>query len=326
MKLEAQVQHSADDLRDALSEFGLQLANSNITSPKHGRIATNLMVVTDNGDVFVRSYPASYAYEKVLTEVTALDYLSQKGVPVPAPIRNRQGDLVLRQEDGTALFLYKPLDGTTLSQDELSVSWAAQAGSMLNAFVCAAEYFEARPGMVDGDLDFIRGILQQLIAKTPAYGNLPVCQEMRALLDNPVLIEALAATPSGLVHADFFFENVVHQDGQLTGILDLGDAYFGKVLNDIVIGAMEFSVQSDGGWDAECLRAFVAPLKPWLSGHGIAADLCLNLMRANCIRFAVYTMPYTEQDGLAFDQNPYVQRFVALGQAPLMDVVRSSFT
>lgn len=325
MKLEEQVSYSVEDIQDILAQFGLKLVNDMVVSPKNGRIASNLMAQTNQGLVFIRAYPASYAYEKVVAEVMILDWLCRSGVRVPVPIYHAQEGLVLRRQDGTAIFLYWPLPGAPLEQNQLSPLWAAQAGQLLDSFVHVAGGFSRMTGMVSADPDFIGGIFRQLLERNPAYYQYKICQQMLELLDDTNFIRALEKTPSGLVHADFFFENVVYEQERLTGILDFGDACYGKILNDIVIGAMEFSVLVNDEWDPDCLRAFVAPLKPWLVEHGIGADLCLWLMRANCVRFATYTMPYTEQQQQGFDENPYVRRFLALGAAPLRDMVLAVF-
>ena len=325
MKLEKQVSHSPKDLDLLLSQFNLALYRGKFSVPKHGRIATNLMVDTSDGQIFIRSYPDTYPRERIEMEVSALDHLAKHGVSVPILLRTKDGQLIVRGDDRSTTFIYRPLEGQTLSQDDLSPYWAMQAGELLALFIRAAEKFAKPKISVDGDIEYIGILLSSLEKAKPELANENTLKAMKKVLADPLLNNDLQETPSGLVHADFFFENVLHQQGTLIGILDLGDSYYGKILNDIVIGAMEFSVDTKGKWYRENLEAFVTPLRPWLVKHKVTADLCLKLLCANCVRFAVYTMPYTVEEGGRFGDNQYVQRFAELEEDSLKRIILETF-
>lgn len=60
-------------------------------------------------------------------------------------------------------------------------------------------------------------------------------------------INIINDTPIGIVHGDYFFENIlINKEKEVIGLIDFGDAYYGHLLNDIVIGVMEASVIDNG--------------------------------------------------------------------------------
>ena len=307
------IEHS--ELKEVLGTFGCT-PEEEARTVGEGRIATNLMARThEHDEVIVRIYPDSYSHSKVLFEIEGLNHIASAGLPVPNPLRTSAKDRIsdhLVRRDDKLVMVYPALHGKTISQEELSVPIAGETGVLLLKYLNAAASFEPQTYKIDGDLAFIQGLLRTLKETNAEFASLLSVSKMEDVLLDARLHRELAHTPVGLVHADYFFENILSEGGNVSGLLDFGDAYQGHLLNDVVIGAMEFAVHEDERWDLDLTDAFLSPLAPWLREVDVSADLMVKLLLANCVRFAVYTTPFTQSDHEPVAQNPYVRRFESI--------------
>lgn len=304
-----------DDLANLLKEFDLTL-NGTAVTPKEGRIATNLVVPTQElGNVMVRMYPLEAA-EKLETgnfdfELEVLEFLKPFELSVPKPLKT------VLTRDGRKVFLYPLLPGISISQNELSVNVAKLAGEFLSKMIIISESMRPKLGdrFPSGDLDYIGEIYRKRMAQIPQIAEHQVFQEMIDLVNSPQLRLRLERTPKGFVHADFFFENLLFNPANETvSLIDFGDSYYGHVVMDTAIGGMEFSVLESGEWQFDFLREFLRPNMPWFLKNQIDGGFYLDLVRVNCLRFAVYTLPFTLKDKHPVEENSYVRRFIQLGQ------------
>jgi Ser/Thr protein kinase RdoA (MazF antagonist) len=212
------------------------------------------------------------------------------------------------------IFLYKALDGSSVSQAELSVRLAAEAGKALAELTPHAASFNPTGVLPQGDLGFIAGLLRATKERDELLASHPIASEMERIVSDGELSRALERSTSGVVHGDYFFENVLANQTrtEICGVLDFGDAYIGAIANDVLIGAMEFSVLEDESWDLDCFDAFLRAHKSWLRREGLTAVIAKKLLLANCVRFAVYTLPFSHAEGISIEYNKYIARFIKL--------------
>jgi Ser/Thr protein kinase RdoA (MazF antagonist) len=310
-RLVENVDVTEEQIAAILHDLGLTPSGS-LRKPNEGRIATNLVIATqEQGDVLVRLYPSSYSRERVHLEVGTLSFLAKKQVPVPQLIPFVDSVLV-KEYEGRPVFAYKTIDGSCPSQADLSAPLAGAAAKALGKLLDASSTFAEFKGQPVNDGEFIADLFHQFMA---AHPQVLVAQEFQAMLafvkrDN--CESWLKTSISGLVHGDYFFENIIVRDSEVVGIIDFGDVYHGRIVADLVIGAMEFSVNADESFDLEWMEAFMGPLAPWLRKLDLAPEMFLDLLRLNCIRFAVYTLPPELAQGQTPAQNRYVARFMNL--------------
>lgn len=288
-----------------------------------GRIANNILIKTTQlGDVIVRAYPFAYGDAKIRFEVDTLQHLSERGCDVPRPIRlvrERSGHQAIYTTPDVQIFLYQALPGSTLQQSELSPKVATAAGRALAKILPHAASFTPADLVPQGDLGFIAGLLRAAKERDENLAINPIVAEMEAILSDGTLARALAKCSHGVVHADYFFENIL-ADGErsaVTGILDFGDAYYGSIINDVVIGAMEFAVSVDESWNLDSFDLFVRECRAWLVKERLSADLMRRLLLANCIRFGIYTLPFSNAEGIPTSANRYLKRFKAIRDSGL---------
>lgn len=74
--------------------------------------------------------------------------------------------------------------------------------------------------------------------------------EARSVLDRALAQQASWAfgetLPQGLVHGDFFRDNVLFQDGQITGLIDFDHTARGPLLFDLAVVALDWIYLADG--------------------------------------------------------------------------------
>lgn len=297
-------------INDTLRDFGLTVIGEP-QLPNEGRIAKNLIVQTrERGRILVRMYPPSFDLRQVEFEVKALKFFASNGVNAPCPFELKVGSAF----GGWHTFAYQLIEGRCLTQAELDRSLVSQAGHQLAKMVSVAEKFQPTGSEPHGDLEFIHGVLSRFVQSRPANADNGWLCRMFSHLQSEDLKTRLAASPRGIVHADYFFENVVENEGQVVGVIDFGDAYYGHLIMDVATGAMEFSVRENGDWDAQHLDAFLGELAPWLSAKRLTCDLFYDALLANCARFAAHTLNLSVNGGESpnVDSNPYVRRFAQL--------------
>jgi Ser/Thr protein kinase RdoA (MazF antagonist) len=280
--------------------------------PKEGRIATNLIVATcEQGDVLVRLYPSSYSHERVKLEVEALVFLAKRQVPVPQLIPFLDSVFV-KEFEGRFVFAYKITDGSSPSQSDLSASLAEKAARALGSLLDASTAFADPKRQPVNEESFIANLFYQFTEMHPELRATPELQTMRAFLKRNSCEAWLGNSISGLVHGDYFFGNILIRDDKVVGIIDFGDAYYGHVVSDLVIGSMEFSVNAEEVFDLGWMAVFLRALAPWIDKLDLSPAMFLDLLRLNCIRFAVYTLPAELAAGQSPERNRYVARFMNL--------------
>lgn len=296
----------------------------NFLVPKEGRIAKNIIIRTnEKGDVLFRCYPKvstksalGYGVERARFEVLTLIFLSSNGLPVPEPLVFLDGSKS-QEINEWYVFAYQLLDGETLTIEDLSIEYARGAGKLLNRFIEVSELYIPIGNEPKGDIEYIKTILNNFLIRRPEYKNEIIFSNMFNHLSNDFYLKLLEQTPKGIVHGDYFFENVLSVNGSIVGVIDFGDAYYGYLLMDLVIGAMEFSMQKEEKWQMQNYEAFIKENQRWLIKANISFETFHFVLLTNCIRFTAH-LCNLEQDAqdenklkepIDILNNPYIGRF-----------------
>ncbi|WP_191091548.1 phosphotransferase [Affinibrenneria salicis] len=271
-----------------------------------GRIATNYQLATAQGPLYCRLYPHDYCYDRLAFEVDVLRYLHQRRIPVPEAIALHSGERIFA--DGRYLgFFYIPLAGKTLRQTALSPRVAGQAGKLLRRFLDEAARYPCAGEPVN-EYHRVRTLCCDGAAALHGAVSAGHQRQIANFLAGVKYENWLNASPRSLLHGDYFFENVVVRDGDIVGMIDFGDVYHGRMPIDIIVGCMEFSVLTDNGWDYACMYHFLTSMYDKIRFTGLNADIFIELVQLQCLKFFFYTFSLDETDTL----NPYLGRFLAL--------------
>lgn len=203
-------------------------------------------------------------------------HLAGCAIPCPLPIASRQGTNMVDFKSKPAV-LFTRLEGSTLTEPD---EWhCAAVGAVLAAMHEAGRDF-------GGNLDNPRG---------PKWWHRTAPQVMPFLAsDTQQLLRTELAfqtahraenLPRGPVHADLFRDNVLFQDGELSGVLDFYFAGIDALLFDVAVTLNDWCVHADGRIDTLRAQAF---LEAYHAGRPLSAEereAWPVMLRAAALRF-----------------------------------------
>jgi homoserine kinase type II len=240
---------TAQDLNRLLSDFdiGTLVAHKGIEG---GIENTNYFVTLKN--------PAGIEQEFVLTlfEEFTLDempffveltcWLAERGSPVPAPFKDRDG-IALKQLHGRPALLLPRFGGQHVAQSELGPAHCSSVGAALAQLHLAGSEFylhrQAHRGVF-----WWRRESQQIARLLPEDEALLLSTEVRNF---DALRAAKLDLPMGVIHGDLFHDNALFNGTDVSAILDVYNAATAYLLYDLAIVANDWCSRPDGGIDAE---------------------------------------------------------------------------
>ena len=270
---------SLDDLTQWIKQFplGRALALDGISS---GIDNSNFFLTTERGE-YVLTIFENLRFEQLPFYVQLMRHLAQQGIPVPAPVPNGDGELVVTLHGKPAIIVSR-LSGA--SQLDPQPVHCAEVGRMLARMHLAGRDFELYQPNLRG-LDWI-------LATAPEVQPFLSIEEA-ALLRTETAYQAdfaagatYAALPRGPVHADLFRNNVMFEGERLSGCFDFYFAGVDTWLFDIAVTVNDWCIDLATGRliDARVralLDAYHAA-RPFTQEEGAAWQ---PMLRAGALRF-----------------------------------------
>ena len=210
-----------------------------------------------------------------------MKHLAQHGIPVPDPAADRNGD-ILHTLAGKPAAVVNKLEG----HHELAptTDHCAQVGAMLARMHLAGRDYNRRQPNLRGLPWWNETVPVVLPFVTPQQAAL--LRSELAFQNHVAAGSAYAALPRGPVHADLFRDNVMFQDGRLTGFFDFYFAGVDSWLFDIAVCLNDWAIDlPTGTHDPERAAAFVrayADVRPFSSSE---RQLLPAMLRAGALRF-----------------------------------------
>lgn len=241
---------------------------------------TNYFVNTSKGR-FVLTLFEKLKAEDLPFYLGLMEHLAKKGLAVPGPIPNDQGELfnTLRGKPAT---LVNCLSGKSVEQP--NASQCRQIGKF-----CAQAHLAVKD--FSGDTPNPRGLAWIESAMHDLDAHLPA--SVRDLLHSEVNHQkavterhAYKMLPHGAVHADLFRDNALMQGDELGGVIDFYFAGVDTFLFDLAVTANDWCIQlSTGELNPELLGALLDGYQSErpLSAH--ECDLWQDMLRAAGLRF-----------------------------------------
>ena len=270
---------SLDTAQTLFTEMGLG-AVSDLTGCKGGIENTNYFVDAESGR-FVLTLFERLTHAQLPFYLYLMKHLAQRGIPVPDPQADRNGDILLTVQ-GKPACVVNCLRGS--SELAPSAQHCATVGAMLaRMHVAGRDFSRQQPNLralpwwnetVPVVKPFLSDSQQQLIQSELAYQN------------HIAASSAYAALPRGPVHADLFRDNVMFEGAELTGFFDFYFAGVDSFAFDIAVCLNDWCIDLDSGQadtarEAAFLKAYIAerPLE--------AAERALlpAMLRAGALRF-----------------------------------------
>ena len=275
-----------------------------------GRINSNYELQTSKGNYLARVYAAHRQRENIEFELSILQHLSAQNFLCQRPIRAREGQHISKMGDQFfAVLTFLP--GKTLEQSQLSEEVCHQIGRIYSHMQALLQGFVPNGAKPDGDYPLIQGL----------YAD--VCKEFRdkgESAENQSRFEALWAEISPqfresertVVHGDLYFENVLYDGKEITGIIDFDDAFLGSPLLDLALVVMEFATREDNELDFALVEAFLTSYSKDGVPIEVTAESLWNATRFQCFKFLGYTVELTVQKDQAPSENDYFRRLLYL--------------
>ena len=203
-------------------------------------------------------------------------HLARHGLPVPAPIANRDNEY-LGSLSGKPAVLVTRLAGK--SEMAPGVAHCARIGAMLAGLHLAGMSF-GRKQANPRDADWRRDCAARVHAHLPA--------DEQAELDAELTFQAgfdIKALPQGVIHADLFRDNVLWDGDFVGGVIDFYFAGVDALLFDVAVTANDWCADANGQLDparTNALLASYAEARPFTTAERAAWPA---MLRAAALRF-----------------------------------------
>jgi homoserine kinase type II len=247
---------------------------------KGGIENTNYFASTDQGE-YVLTLFERLTHEQLPFYLLLMKHLAERGIPVPDPAANRDGD-VLHTVNGKPAAVVNKLSGKSQLQPQ-AVHCAAVGDMLARMHLAGADFNRSQPNL--------RG-LPWWNETVPVV--LPYLDETQAgLLRSELAYQnhiaegaAYAALPQGPVHADLFRDNVMFDGEQLTGFFDFYFAGVDTWLFDLAVCLNDWCIDlPTGAHDATRAKAMVQAYNRVRPLAAAERDLLPALLRAGALRF-----------------------------------------
>jgi homoserine kinase type II len=268
-----------DDLSQWITQFplGKALALQGISS---GIENSNFFLTTERGE-FVLTIFENLDFEQLPFYVQLMRHLAERGVPVPAPVPNESGDLVVALHGKPAAIVSK-LDGA--SQMDPQPVHCAEVGAMLARMHLAGRDFPLRQPNLRG-LDWWSATVPKVLPCLDPGKAALLSSELafqREFAAGPVY----AQLAQGPVHADLFRNNVMFVGERLSGCFDFYFAGWDSWLFDIAVTVNDWCIDlATGRLDEDRVRALTRAYHAARPFTGAETEAWPAMLRAAALRF-----------------------------------------
>ena len=241
---------------------------------------TNYFATTDLGE-YVLTLFERLNHEQLPFYLFLMKHLAEKGIPVPNPAANQDGDILHTLCDKPAAVVNRLLGQSQLAPDAVH---CAEVGAMLARMHLAGEdYNRSQPNLrglawwndtVPVVLPFLDESQARLLQSELAYQN-HIAQGA-----------AYQALPKGPVHADLFRDNVMFEGEKLTGFFDFYFAGHDTWLFDLSVCMNDWCIDLNSGEHApDRALAMLNAYQEVRSLRPAERQLLPAMLRAGALRF-----------------------------------------
>ncbi len=243
---------------------------------------TNYFATTDQGE-WVLTLFERLGFEQLPFYLQLMKHLAQRGIPVPDPQSNAAGDL-LQTVCGKPAAVVNRLRGK--SELGPGAAHCAAVGGMLARMHLAARDFGRNQPNLRGLAWWNETVPVVLQHVNPAQAAL--LKSELAFQNHIAASSAYAALPRGPVHADLFRDNVMFEDGELTGFFDFYFAGVDTWLFDVAVCLNDWCIDlPTGAHDDGRAQAFLSAYAQQRPFSAAERQLLPAMLRAGALRFWV---------------------------------------
>jgi homoserine kinase type II len=253
---------------------GIENTNYFVTSEHDG--ATHEHVLT----VFER-----LGFEQLPYYLHLMKHLAGQGIPVPAPAADAQGEILHTLQGKPAAVVNKLRGHSELAPTE---QHCQAVGDMLARMHLAGRGFAMSQPNLRG-LPWWNATVPVVLPHLSERQSALIRTEL-AYQNHVAASPACAALPRGPVHADLFRDNVMFEDGVLTGFFDFYFAGNDSLLFDLAVCLNDWCIvhaadASDGQHDEARAQAMLAAYQAVRPLGAAERGLLPAMLRAGALRF-----------------------------------------
>ena len=241
---------------------------------------TNYFVHTDRGDHVLTLFERLSA-DQLPFYLNLMQHLAARGIPVPAPQANAQGEILLSLKGKPAAVVTR-LKGR--NQMAPQAADCGQVGAMLARMHLAGQDYPAQQPNLRG--------LAWWVETVPVVKPFLSAVQTELIDTELAFQQALAATPEcqalprGPIHADLFRDNVMFDGPTLSGFFDFYFAGCDTFLFDIAVCLNDWCIDlTTGALDDTRAQAFVAAYDAVRPLTDTELRLLPSLLRSAAMRF-----------------------------------------
>ena len=241
---------------------------------------TNYFLTSDQGR-YVLTLFERLSFEQLPFYLHLMKHLAQRGIPVPDPAADKSGD-ILHKVCGKPAAVVNRLAGH--SELEPTAQHCAQVGEMLaRMHLAARDYNRHQPNLrgLPWWNETVPVVLPHLDPEQAA-----LLRSELAFQNHVAASSAHAALPRGPVHADLFRDNVMFEDGELTGFFDFYFAGVDTWLFDVAVCLNDWCIAlPTGEHDAQRAEAFLGAYQRARPLAAAERRMLPAALRAGALRF-----------------------------------------
>ena len=241
---------------------------------------TNYFATTDRGE-YVLTLFERLGFEQLPFYLHLMKHLAERGILVPNPAANTDGD-ILHTVCGKPAAVVNKLTGKSQLQPQ-AVHCAAVGDMLARMHLAGQDYNRSQPNLrgLPWWNETVPVVLPYL---TPEQAAL-IRSEL-AFQNHTAASSAYAALPRGPVHADLFRDNVMFDGEQLTGFFDFYFAGVDTWLFDLAVCLNDWCIDlPSGAHDATRAQAMIAAYQQVRPLSGAERQLLAAMLRAGALRF-----------------------------------------
>ena len=252
----------------------------NIKGAAGGIENTNYFVDTDQGQ-YVLTLFERLTFEQLPFYLHLMKHLAGCGIPVPNPAAGKNGDILHKLKDKPAAVVNKLRGHSELAP---TADHCAGVGEMLaRMHLAGLDYPHHQPNL--RGLPWWNSTAPVVLQHTTAEQGKLLLGEL-AYQNHIAESSAYKTLPRGPIHADLFRDNVMFEDGRLTGFFDFYFAGYDTFLFDIGVGLNDWCVDlPTGRHDAGRADAFLAAYQSVRKLTAAERTLLPAALRAGALRF-----------------------------------------
>jgi homoserine kinase type II len=241
---------------------------------------TNYFLTTDQGE-YVLTLFERLSHAQLPFYLYLMKHLASQGIPVPDPVADRQGDIVLTVQGKPASVVNRLRGGSELAPRP---KHCRTVGATLARMHLAGRGFEREQPNLRG-LSWWRETVPVVLPYLNA--------EQAALLQSELALQLhiasdslYAALPRGPIHADLFRDNVMFEGEELTGFFDFYFAGVDTWLFDVAVCLNDWCIDlQTGAFDPERVQAFLNAYQSVRALEYAERHLLNPMLRAGALRF-----------------------------------------